>query len=268
MTGRRSSSRPEPPSSLFSPWATSARRRRLAARADGRTGSIKALRHRAGTRAGTPCHHHAVLRPHAQLRLRTRRLHLGGERARAGRAPRRGAPGGRRWRRWPPCPSWTSCTSAATGATCRARPGRLDLAPVWAARSTPRGATACGVAFRVQLSNPEIQPERLALPDFLQAQVPLVPCGGAAGRPAQARRAPLRRSRVPARVRRAGGPAGRGDGRQGDRRVRGSHDVRLLGRGAHERLGEPVPRSRHRGAHVPRHDAPADGGLEARCPWP
>jgi hypothetical protein len=56
----------------------------------------------------------------------------------------------------------------------QSRPGRLDLAPVW--RVTLDAARRHGLraGFRVQLSNPEIQPERLALPDFLQPQVPLV----------------------------------------------------------------------------------------------
>jgi len=34
-----------------------------------------------------------------------------------------------------------------------------------------------GVAFRIQMSNTEFQPTRLALPDFLQKKVPLVKIG-------------------------------------------------------------------------------------------
>jgi hypothetical protein len=51
--------------------------------------------------------------------------------------------------------------------------GRLDFNPVW--RLTLDAAKRHGrrVAFRVQLSNPEIQPARLALPDFLQSRIPL-----------------------------------------------------------------------------------------------
>jgi hypothetical protein len=57
----------------------------------------------------------------------------------------------------------------------QSRPGRLDLAPVWAATLDAARRHGQRVAFRVQLSNPEIQPDRLALPDFLQTKVPLVP---------------------------------------------------------------------------------------------
>jgi hypothetical protein len=56
----------------------------------------------------------------------------------------------------------------------QSRPGRLDLHPVW--RTTLDAARRHGlrVGFRVQLSNPEIQPAKLALPDFLAPRVPLV----------------------------------------------------------------------------------------------
>jgi hypothetical protein len=61
-------------------------------------------------------------------------------------------------------------------------PGRLDLAPVWKATFDAARASGLRVAFRVQLSNPETQPKALALPDYLQTQVPLVtirrPAGG------------------------------------------------------------------------------------------
>jgi hypothetical protein len=65
----------------------------------------------------------------------------------------------------------------------QARPGRLDLAPVWAVTLDAARRHGLRVAFRVQLSNPEIQPDRLALPDFLQAKVPLVPLRRRGGRP-------------------------------------------------------------------------------------
>jgi hypothetical protein len=57
----------------------------------------------------------------------------------------------------------------------QSRPGRLDLHPVW--RTTLEAARRHGlhVGFRVQLSSPELQPEKLAIPDFLSAKVPLVP---------------------------------------------------------------------------------------------
>jgi hypothetical protein len=56
----------------------------------------------------------------------------------------------------------------------QSRPGRLDLHPVWAATHAAARRHGLRVAFRVQLSNPEIQPAKLALPDFLQPKVPLV----------------------------------------------------------------------------------------------
>jgi hypothetical protein len=56
----------------------------------------------------------------------------------------------------------------------QSRPGRLDLHPVWALTRDAARRRGRRVAFRVQLSNPEIQPARLALPDFLQEKVPLV----------------------------------------------------------------------------------------------
>ena len=65
----------------------------------------------------------------------------------------------------------------------QSRPGRLDLAPVWRVTLDAARRHGLRVGFRVQLSNPEIQPERLALPDFLQAQVPLVTLRRRADRP-------------------------------------------------------------------------------------
>ena len=56
----------------------------------------------------------------------------------------------------------------------QSRPGRLDLHPVWALTRDAARRHGRRVAFRVQLSNPEIQPAKLALPDFLQEKVPLV----------------------------------------------------------------------------------------------
>ncbi len=64
----------------------------------------------------------------------------------------------------------------------QSRPGRLDLAPVWAVTRDAARRHGLRVAFRVQLSNPEIQPTRLALPDFLQPAVPLVTIRSGSGR--------------------------------------------------------------------------------------
>jgi hypothetical protein len=54
------------------------------------------------------------------------------------------------------------------------RPGRLDLGPVWPLTLEAARRHGLRVGFRVQLSNPEFQPGRLALPDFLQTKIPLV----------------------------------------------------------------------------------------------
>ena len=64
----------------------------------------------------------------------------------------------------------------------QSRPGRLDLHPVWAISRDAARRHGLRVAFRVQLSNPEIQPAKLALPDFLQPQVPLVTIRSRTGR--------------------------------------------------------------------------------------
>jgi hypothetical protein len=65
----------------------------------------------------------------------------------------------------------------------QSRPGRLDLHPVWKATEGAARRHGLRVGFRVQLSNPEIQPQRLAIPDFLQARVPLVTLKRRGGRP-------------------------------------------------------------------------------------
>jgi hypothetical protein len=62
------------------------------------------------------------------------------------------------------------------------RPGRLDLGPVWAATFAAARRHGRRVAFRIQLSNPEIQPARISLPDFLQPGIPLVTIRRRAGK--------------------------------------------------------------------------------------
>src|SRR5262249_55953746 len=56
----------------------------------------------------------------------------------------------------------------------QSRPGRLDLHPVFGLTLEAARRHGLRVGFRVQLSNPEIQAAKLALPDFLQARVPLL----------------------------------------------------------------------------------------------
>jgi len=59
----------------------------------------------------------------------------------------------------------------------QSKPGRLDLTPVWRLTFDAAKRHNLRVGFRVQMSNTEGQPQRLALPDFLQAKVPLVKIG-------------------------------------------------------------------------------------------
>jgi len=64
----------------------------------------------------------------------------------------------------------------------QSRPGRLDLHGVWAATRDAARRHGLRMAFRVQLSNPEIQPAKLALPDFVRERVPLVTIRSRSGR--------------------------------------------------------------------------------------
>src|SRR5437868_4975956 len=59
----------------------------------------------------------------------------------------------------------------------QSRPGRLDLDPVWPLTLDAAKRHGLRVAFRVQLSNPEFQPQQIALPEFLRSRVPLVNIG-------------------------------------------------------------------------------------------
>lgn len=59
----------------------------------------------------------------------------------------------------------------------QSRPGRLDLNPVFKLTFDAAKRHNKRVGFRIQMSNTEGQPARLALPDFLQAKVPLVKIG-------------------------------------------------------------------------------------------
>jgi hypothetical protein len=65
----------------------------------------------------------------------------------------------------------------------QSQPGRLDLQPVWDLTLDAARRHGQRVAFRVQLSNPEIQPARLAIPDFLKPKLPLVTIGASSRRP-------------------------------------------------------------------------------------
>lgn len=56
-------------------------------------------------------------------------------------------------------------------------PGRLDFSPVWALTLDAAKRRGQRVAFRVQMSNPQLAPKGFALPDFLLEKVPMVGIG-------------------------------------------------------------------------------------------
>ena len=56
-------------------------------------------------------------------------------------------------------------------------PGKLNLSPVWDITFDAAKRHNLGVGFRIQLSSPNIQPQKLSLPDFLQDKVPIVNIG-------------------------------------------------------------------------------------------
>jgi len=60
-----------------------------------------------------------------------------------------------------------------------AGPGKLQLSPVWEATFEAAKRHNLGVAFRIQLSSPNVQPQKLAMPDFVREKVPLVNLGHA-----------------------------------------------------------------------------------------
>jgi hypothetical protein len=60
----------------------------------------------------------------------------------------------------------------------QSRPGKLDLSPVWEATFDAAKRHNLGVGFRIQLSSPNIQPQKLSMPDFLHDKVPIVNIGG------------------------------------------------------------------------------------------
>jgi hypothetical protein len=56
-------------------------------------------------------------------------------------------------------------------------PGRLNLSPIWAVTLDAAKRHNLRVAFRIQLSSPNIQPQKLSMPDFLRGNVPLANIG-------------------------------------------------------------------------------------------
>jgi hypothetical protein len=59
----------------------------------------------------------------------------------------------------------------------QARPGRLDLDPVWKLTLDAAKRHGLRVAFRVQLSSPNFQPQQISLPEFLRSRIPMVKIG-------------------------------------------------------------------------------------------
>jgi hypothetical protein len=57
------------------------------------------------------------------------------------------------------------------------QPAKLDLDPVWDLTINEAKRHGLRFAFRIQLSNPEFQPEHIALPKFLRDKVPMVKIG-------------------------------------------------------------------------------------------
>ena len=56
-------------------------------------------------------------------------------------------------------------------------PGKLTLSPVWDITFDAAKRHNLGVGFRIQLSSPNVQPQKLSMPDFLHDRVPIVNIG-------------------------------------------------------------------------------------------
>jgi hypothetical protein len=56
-------------------------------------------------------------------------------------------------------------------------PGKLTLSPVWDITFDAAKRHNLGVGFRIQLSSPTVQPQKLSMPDFLHDRVPIVNIG-------------------------------------------------------------------------------------------
>ena len=80
----------------------------------------------------------------------------------------------RRWRRFHLSIFFTF---AVIGAMCKQRRANSTCIPCFKLTLDAAKRHNLRVAFRIQMSNTEGQPGRLALPDFLQKQVPLVKIG-------------------------------------------------------------------------------------------
>jgi hypothetical protein len=59
----------------------------------------------------------------------------------------------------------------------QSEPGKLNLHPVWKLTFDAAKKYGLRVAFRIQMSSPNIQPEQFSMPDFLLVKVPMVNIG-------------------------------------------------------------------------------------------
>lgn len=59
----------------------------------------------------------------------------------------------------------------------QAAPGKLELGPVWELTRDAARRHGLRFAFRIQLSNPQFEPQEIALPKYLRDKVPLVSIG-------------------------------------------------------------------------------------------
>ena len=131
---------------------------------------------------------------------------------------------------------------------------------------TRPSATACASPSGSSSRTPRRSPRGSPCPTSCRRRCRSWRSGGPVAGSPEARRAALRPSGVPARLPRAQRAPGRRARREPARGVHGPDDVRVLGRGAHQRLREPLPRLPHRRANLRGDDARADRSLEARAP--
>ena len=218
---------------------------RLRPRAGGRRPARPGtVRHRAGRGLVHDRDDDRVRRARPQLRPRPGRLHLGGERPRARRAcgPRDARGGGRGAGA---LPFVDVLYIRCDWRDVQGRPGRLDLAP--GVGGDPRRRAPPRPARRLPRAALEPRdPARAARPARLPAAEDPArhPRGAAAA--GRARSASSRATTIPEfqrAFRELNDAARRRARRRSARRVRGPHDVRLLGRGAHERLARARSRT-------------------------
>jgi hypothetical protein len=133
-------------------------------------------------------------------------------------------------------------------------PGRLSLHPVFKLTLDAARRHNLRVAFRIQMSNTEGQPGRLALPEFVQKQVPLVKIGKTYGAKDDFVEPRYDHPRFQAAFKELN-----------ELLVREFDDVRVLGRRSHQQSSEPVSGLFDRREDISGSDSPAIGSLEKRA---